>query len=215
MKNIVIWFIGSNASGKTTQAALLHKFLSDYDFPAKFCRGETNGTKWCYTQLSPSSSNLGKFSHPYLQDLFPEPITVNDCCGTDNLAGKDSVIASFEEACKSTTIVVVEGIMATAQWINFLKREDNIVLLVHLKMDLEYNLQQLTVRKQSKNPEFDGIYTDKTRKNINGKINGFKSLYSKMQNQVDSAIEIDARLSKTVIHVEIIEFLSKAAAVIS
>ncbi len=213
MDNLTIWFIGSNAVGKTTQAALLHLHLREAyqpDFVSKiqeFQLGEELkkhqmgiGVVECkYTVVSPVSVNLGAFNHPMTSQ---EGVKTNDCCGTDNLQTKVQIIKSYEAAKKLYPIVVVEGIMATGQWINFLKT-DNKLMLILLDCPEETNFKRLRARRahRLKVGIDEVILSERTQENLTGKLRGFRSLFDRMKPHVDVALSLDtSELSIQEIH---------------
>lgn len=181
--NVVIWFIGTNSSGKTTQAKLYHNFLNSVYVGFKNLYPKVyEKDDWCFTQMSKVSSNLGRLDS-------------NACSGTDTLNTKERVMKSFKEACARTPIVVVEGIMATGTWIDFMKppKRNNQVLLVHLDLDLETAILRLRERRSVKRkvrPEEVEIVA-KTKDNMENKIKNFKSLKARMADKVDAHITID------------------------
>src|SRR5690606_7019990 len=109
-RKLVIWFIGGNSVGKTTNANLIHHFFKD------IVGGERKVIEWieedkkcAYTQMNLLSSNLGIFGK-------------TACGGTDTLNSKFQIRRSFEEALEASEAVIVEGIMATGTWVEFLRR---------------------------------------------------------------------------------------------
>lgn len=184
MKNIVVWFIGGNAVGKTTLALALHKHLkslSESQHDPILVEKKLNDIKYKYTIFSEYSSNLGD-------------LTSTQCGGTDTLSTKEQIILALKECKMVTPVVVAEGIMATGQWINFLKDKDTFVLLVHLRLSLKEDVKRLKKRRSEKKgiPIEEVVITENTMSNIQGKLNGFESLYQRMKPLCDHSIQLDA-----------------------
>lgn len=208
--NLVIWFIGANAAGKTTQAALLHKYFRDVfdegkQHLNKYVKEERNGTLVSYTVLSPVSTNVGKFNHP-ITSVVEDNTTAT--CGTDTINKKEQIIASFEAALAETPIVIMEGVMATGTWIDFLKRKGVELVLIHMEMDTEDTLARLLARRAEKTGKtelemFEQLQ-EKTIKNIDGKVRGFRSMYKKLSPLADYAFSVDATKDANWIHYDIL-----------
>ena len=84
--------------------------------------------------------------------------------------------------------------MATATWIEFLKRDDTLVFLILLDMDEESNFKRLRKRRAKKmgiRPREVEIKA-KTRENMAGKLKGFRSLYKRMAPLVDFHLKLPA-----------------------
>lgn len=181
-KNLVIWIIGGNAVGKSTACAHLHQYFKE------LCEDMSEpkiiqGDDYCFTKMSKYSSNLGKFG-------------ISQCAGADTLNTKALVIKSFEEALKVTPVVMIDAILSTGTWIEFLKRDDTLVFLILLDMDEESNFKRLRKRRAKK----QGIRASeveikpKTRENMALKLKGFRSLYLRMIPQVDFHLKFDAEI---------------------
>jgi uridine kinase len=186
-KQLAIWVIGTNGSGKTSLARFLHEKLrkvsedGPWDFKQDtFIKWKNSEDKICgYTQFSRFSANLGKLDGAA-------------CGGTDTLNSKAQIIESLEVANEKIPIVIVEGIMATATWIDFLKTERRAVFLIHLDIDEEANLERLRARRAVKadiDPSAVEI-TPETKEKLASKRTTFRNLYSKMQGKVDESIQL-------------------------
>ena len=181
-KKLVIWIIAANSVGKTSLSRHLHKYFGDTVGinKTRLRRFKKTGMKYCFTEMSPISANLGNLKG-------------NACSGTDTLGKKEQIIAATNESLKHHSVVIVEGIMATSQWIKFLKRSDTILLLIHLKVEEKTMFNRLRQRRGLKlgiSPDKVEI-TSKTEKNMMGKVRGFQSMFNKLKDQVDISLEID------------------------
>lgn len=79
IKKNVIFIIGSNASGKTTVAKMLHDKLGDSK--KQIIKGEIDGVEYCYTSFG-SVCHVGA-------------VNDNQCTGTDTLSKKIQVETSY------------------------------------------------------------------------------------------------------------------------
>lgn len=197
-KNLVIWIIGSNSVGKSTLAANLHlyfiqKFSETGDFDLQYFMQNVQENEAKFTICSPVSVNIGKFNHP----LLTQEGKTNECCGTDNVANKQSIIESVKLAKQTCPIIIIEGIMATGQWIDFLSDDETEVCLILLETELEANLKRLRQRRAKKLgcllsevPDFD----TKTIENISGKVRGFTSLFHRVEQKCEHKLILYSHL---------------------
>lgn len=215
--NLIIWFIGSNATGKTTQAALLHLYFRRlFDEEKKnhlnrYVQKVVDGIPVKYTLLSTVSANIGHFNHPITSELEDKTTMT---CGTDTINKKEQIKKSVELALREVPIVVVEGVMATATWIDFLAGKDKELILIHMSLDLETNLKRLLQRRSNKKQiDFkDSLeaLTEKTLKNIEGKVRGFKGMFEKLKKEADVAFSVDASKSAQWVHFNIVKKIKQS-----
>jgi len=186
MQNYVIWFLGANASGKSTLSAKVQAKLRKL-FP-RGCKPEADfindqGTI-ILTKTSRVSANLGKFNHPV---LYQDPIPTNACCGTDTLPKKALIARALEVAGyepNEIKFTFVEGIMATRQWIDLFPKGHQI-LLVLLDIEIDHCMLRLIQRRSEKkgleqNEVLESL-TEKTVANVTGKINGFRRMFEDLK----------------------------------
>lgn len=188
-KNLTIWIVGANSSGKTMLARAIHNMFSkaskenmSYKQWVEYDEEKKMDKKCGYTIMNRFSCNLGKLDSAA-------------CGGTDTLNSRFQVKRSFEEACKMRSIVVIEGILATGTWIEFLKRDDNKILMVLLDIDEETNHQRLRERRAKKlgcDPS-DIEITENTRKNVEAKRNTHRSLFNRMEGEVDVRLNLNTK----------------------
>jgi adenylate kinase family enzyme len=203
----LIWIMGSNASGKTTQSKLLHNLLSEID-SKKFYEEKEKSIK---TTLFNNTSHIG-----LLKD--------NQCTGTDTISNKQGIENSFNYLVKNygDKIIIVDGILCTGQWINIFKSFPNTKIAVILLdfPDLMENLQRVLRRRankvllkesgKSEEEIFDELISsldERTVKNMSSKIKNFRSLYDRVKNECDLHFSIDASLTENKIHVKILQEL--------
>ncbi len=184
---LIVWLIGSNSSGKTTQSRMLHDFFGNGKMEVNK-RISPMGFNLKYTTFGSNIANLG-----VIQDT--------DCCGADTISLKEDMVMSYQYACEASEIVVVDAIMATGSYIEFLRHSipDPVkILLVHLDISEEANFQRVRSRRATKRgKDLDEEQLSlKTRQNLAGKIKGFKSLFQRMQPLVDKAIIVNAELPR-------------------
>lgn len=213
----IIWFLGANASGKSTLSALIQRELSDKypryhrDARTDFIIDQSNGV--ILTLTSSCSANLGKFNHPVLYD---GKVKTNACCGTDTLPKKTLIARALEVAgSNEIKFIFVEGIMATRQWVDIFP-EGYRILLVLLDIDIENCILRLTQRRSEKSgleqSEVLESLTEKTVDNVSGKINGFRRMYEDlilrrdivgMKYAVDqsfNSVEISKQIANLLVH---------------
>jgi len=195
MKNnrVTVWLIGSNASGKTTQARLLHQLqINTKPIYRESYMGnlKENPERLCYTEFEEKLvCNIGWVKN-------------NQCTGTDSLHTRLQVEHSYKKAIQSwNKIIIVDGIMATGQWLNFLRNEDTklLVVLLHF-VELEDNILRIQQRRQAKHGGELPSLDDRTIKNITGKIKGFKSMFDKASEVADKSLLLNAVQPENIIH---------------
>jgi len=195
MKN-VIWIYGSNASGKTTQARLIHESLSNSAEKTIFS-GFEGGLKWEYT-LYDNSVHIGG-------------IKDNQCTGTDTLPQKSQVILTYDEIMKreaSIDVIVLDPIMSTGKHIELLRKYSINLLVIYLHFETpEDNFYRVIHRRYIKSGIVEDL-SDKTKENLAGKQRGFYSLYERTKHLCDAHIKINADEELEDIHLKILEFLS-------
>lgn len=203
----IIWIIGSNASGKTTQSKLLHK---------RYQNGETMFIDEVFDGEKIRATSFGtRIGHVGL-------VKDNQCTGTDTINTKESLRLSSAVISSKCDISIVDGIMATGQWINIFKSFPNTKIAVILLdfPDLMENLQRVLRRRankvllkesgKSEEEIFDELISsldERTVKNMSSKIKNFRSLYERVKNECDLHFSIDASLTENKIHVKILQGL--------
>lgn len=185
-KNLIIWFVGGSSVGKTTQASNVHTYFKNKCNYGKveYIKWNKEGKTYGYTFMNPISANLGKFG-------------ATACSGTDTLGSKKQIQESLEFALKRRQVVVIEGIMATAQWIDFIRRPDAVVWIILLDCTEKANFRRLQRRRSLKlQVPIDTIeITQKTKDNLAGKLRGFRSLFLKVKDRCDYATYLDTSKS--------------------
>lgn len=200
MKKIIIWIIGSNSTGKTTQAALLHKSLGSKN--PKIVKKDG-----AVITLFDNSINIGSFKHPITGGF--EKVT--QCCGTDTVNKKELIKQSVDLAFEhEQPILILEGVMATGTWPEFLQRSDSKLAVLHMKTTLKSNLRKLRKRRAEKKglKPREVVFSDKTIKNIEGKVKGFENMYWKVLPLCDYGMQIDSNQPKNKIHDSIIYWMN-------
>jgi len=172
-KTIVIWFLGSNGSGKTTQCKKIHsKFYSlqrDVHYKDK---------DLSYTITGGVAGHVGMLSD-------------KACCGTDTISKKEDITKAFNILLsKGVSIITVDGIMATGTWPEFLKTPQTLLITVLLDVDEELNFKRVQMRREKKNGSTDEL-AEKTKDNLRGKIRGFRSMYQRTRDVSDCSIYIE------------------------
>ncbi len=206
-KSKVLWIIGGNASGKTTQSKLLHQKLSGDKYKHivqfEFINSKNNVDKTSYT-LYQNSAHVGA-----MRD--------NQCTGTDSLSTKDQIEMSYLTLMDNFKMnyVLIDGIMSTQSWVEMiLQAQPDETYLVLLTFDkIEDNLKRVQERRFIKNQTFiNGMkylepLKDKTISNVTGKWRGFYSLFMRVHKQFTAYKIIDATLSREKINNEILKLI--------
>lgn len=193
MKN-VIWIIGSNATGKTTQSVALHKYLNPEienlrENSHLYIRSFNNCTRQISTSLTvyPNSTHIGK-------------IQPNNCCGTDTLPKKAMIEFGYKVATNlKRKNIIIDGIMATGTWIDFIKgRKDMKINLYLFLLDfesIESNVSRLKERRGK-----GMIVTEETKGKLQSRLTYFRSLYKRMRPFASGGAIIEADLKEKTIH---------------
>lgn len=197
MSKLAIWIIGGSSVGKTTLAFQIHKFvakITDSQITPKVIGWGNRDREFMFTKMSKYSANLGEFGH-------------TACGGTDTLSTKDRIKNSYLKAIENSPIVIIEGIMATGTWIEFLKDENNKVFLIHLDISPEENFKRLRRRRAEKlKIEQENVcLAPKTLDNLSLKLRNFRNLYRKMSSQVDYRLQINCEVLTPERTIEIVQ----------
>ena len=216
-KKTIIWFLGSNASGKTSQSSELHKYYGNG--PKKINKWKEQGENVKYTTFGSNIGHVGEFGE-------------NQCTGTDTINSKKSLEMSLIYCLNECDIVVVDGIMATSTWLDIFNQfpETVSVKVILLQFNnIEENLRRVAERRACKIIDDGGndgadIYdfemfvdeelrkihnNDKTIKNISSKFKGFENMFNKVRINCLDSIKIDASKDFLEISTEILNFLHK------
>lgn len=194
MMKTVVWFLGSNGTGKTTQTKSLLNVLGNKN-NIEIITGKEEDTEFKYTKYG-NVSALGIISD-------------RDCCGCDTLSTKAMIRLSYLKAIEDTDIVFIDGIMSTNTWIEFIREREVKVLVVHFKISLEENLLRVLQRRNQTLEEMGDDRFMKLHDNLKGKIKGFQSSFNKQISNCDSNLEILATEDKDKITTKIIEEITK------
>jgi adenylate kinase family enzyme len=183
MSKLCIWIIGGSGVGKTTLAASIHSMIAELTKAAlkpQIIGWGDKDKEFVFTRMSKYSSNLGTFGQ-------------TACGGTDSLSTKDRISGSYLEAIKHSPIVVIEGIMATSTWFDWIKEPDRTKLfLIHLEISPEENFRRLRIRRAARKgikPE-DVELQPKTLDNLSSKLKNFRNLYRKIAPKSDYHLQI-------------------------
>lgn len=196
MKN-VIWLFGSNSSGKTTQARLIHESLSGSTEKQIFA-GFTDNLKWEYT-LYNDTAHIGGMRE-------------NQCTGTDTLPLKAQVALTYDEIFKrqpDIDVIILDPIMSTGQHVELLRKHEINLLCIYLHFETaEDNFYRVIHRRYLKTGVVEDL-SDKTKDNLSRKVNNFHRLYNRAKDLCDASIKINAEEELEDIHLKILGFLEK------
>lgn len=195
---LAIWIIGGSGVGKTTLAIEIHKIISeitDSKLKSKVVGWGEKEKQFLFTHMTKYSAHVGSLGG-------------TACSGTDTLSTKDRISKSFQEAIHHYPIVVLDGIMATATWFDWLKAEPNVKLfLIHIEISPEENFKRLRNRRAIKqNIKAENVVLQpKTLDNLRGKLKGFANLYRKIAPKSDYHIQIRSDVLSRERTVEIVQ----------
>lgn len=194
-KKNVIWFIGSNASGKTTQSKKFHEGVSDKSTKKIVNKKDQEGNRIFEYTIYDNSGHVGA-----LRD--------NQCTGTDSLGTKDMVVQTYNKLCgiEHISFILLDPIMSTGKYVEFLRKFDSNIMLIHLHFpSVEDNLKRIDIRRSNK-----GVHKPmdpKTIENITRKNKTYLSLFNSMRDKVDCCLQINANESEEAIHIKVMEFV--------
>lgn len=195
MTKVVVWLIGSNGVGKTTQTKSLLKMGSEDELNVISGNKKTD-QEFRYTK-SGFVAALGTVSD-------------KDCCGCDTLKNKAQIRLSYLNAIddKDVNIVVIDGIMSTNTWIEFIRERDVKLIVVHFSINLENNVLRVLQRRGIES--LDDIEDEKLMSlasNLEGKIGGFKKQFTTQKNNADASLEVEFDEDRTKITEKIIDLI--------
>jgi adenylate kinase family enzyme len=193
MKEVItVWFLGSNASGKTTQAKAIHR-ISNVNLDFEFITKDNKNIATVFEY----SSHVGELGN-------------NQCTGTDTLPKKELIEYSYNYLLNKTDtkLIVIDGIMATATWIDFLKNDKSKLYVVLIDFeDVSQNIERVVQRRIRKNPDKElqiiEAVTEKTMLNLESKIKGFRSMFEKASKVADLSRRVkfdDEDISKVILN---------------
>lgn len=183
--------IGSNSSGKTSQAKLIHQNLNNTATKTikeiNFTNSKDEEDK-TFVTIFDRTAHVGKLEN-------------TQCTGTDTLNSRDKVEMAYLYLIMSTNIevIVLDAILSTGTWpemIHQVKTKQKIQSYLFLLnySSPEANYARLRQRRAKKNglPVESIDLSDNTQDNVAGKLKGFKNMFEKVKGEFDYATEIDA-----------------------
>lgn len=196
MQKVLIWMLGSNASGKTSLARRLHETFGNDD-PETTINKLDDGKPYSYTTFGKGCANIGK-------------VTENLCSGTDTIPSKKGVEQAYKELLNlNIEVIIADAVMSTAQWMHFFSEPKDVLVYVVLFefKDIEANVMKVAHRnvlrqklKQGSNelPTSDEIFEavvnlrPKTIDNLIRKKPLFRNMYETVKQKADAFDEFDA-----------------------
>lgn len=218
-KKIVIWLLGSNGSGKTTQCKNILDYFNglpkNKPTPELKTKYVDSVMKSCYTVYRGSGvavlGVLGK----------------NQCTGLDSVyskIGADGVVESLKNALndKEVQIILVECVFGTFSWYeNWVKaklRDKFKLIFIHLEMSLWENYRRIQWRRAKKlgvTNWKDIELEDTVYKNVGNKNRETRVIYQKLAGQhekskvklADIAVQFKAMAEEESLSFSIITFI--------
>lgn len=190
----VVWLIGSNASGKSTQAKLLHKHFSTK--PKDIVSMEVDGISFSFTDFG-KSAHVGEIGN-------------NQCTGTDTLGKKQQVELSYftcVNCLPEVEYVILDPIMSTGKYVDLIREYDVELYLVLLNFNTpEANCRRVQSRRFNKTGVMEEL-TENTKKNIENKRKNFLRLFNRVCDLCDGSMLINAELNEKTIHQHILKLI--------
>lgn len=189
----VIWIIGGNAAGKTTQARMFHD---------TFGTEEKEIVNFNIDGIDSSLTYYGKTAHV-------GAIKDAQCSGTDTLGKKQQIELAFDQCIdiEGVDYVVLEPIMGSGSYIQMFRKFDvKIYIILLYYSTLEQNLERLQQRRSAKGRPLEE-FRERTKHNVESKRKNFISLFNRVKDQCDASLKISATLSAEEIHHKIANFV--------
>jgi len=195
----IIWILGGNCAGKTTQSKLIHQNCNNISsktiHKVNFVN-ENNEDDITYYTTFDRTGHVGK-------------IEDNQCTGTDSLKTRAQIEMSYLSLVFDTNIetIVIDGIMSTATWNTMIhqvkiKQDIHSVVILLNYNSPEANFTRLRQRRANKTgqPVSSIELSENTQENVSRKIKLFKTMFDKVKGDFTMSAEIDADLPMLKIH---------------
>lgn len=205
---MIIWIIGSMASGKTTLnkgliSCISHCRIGD----GELIQGVEKGVDFMYTKFDDVAS-IG---------VMKDGVAT---CGIDPVMGKlktTGVELSIKKAHEKCDFVIVEGAQAAVTWLPFISNVDPNFLFVHLDLRYDDNIQRLKLRQYKKlhgtdpkdNEHLLMSITDKNYDSVIGKNKQYLNLWNKISGDIKNKIQVNALMSPANIMYSVIKEINK------
>lgn len=197
---MIVWILGSMASGKTTQSRMLLKNLGE---------GEEKVVHTVYEDRNIIYTRKGNVA---VIGQMKNGVATG---GIDPVMSKlkvEGVVASIKEANKHCSLVVVEGAQAAATWLPAIKELDENFVLVHLELSFENNFRRLKQRQHKKDSKGledwrDVELIDNNFISIIGKSKQYRNLFHKIKGETVNSLQIDATKDEETIHKQILSLI--------
>lgn len=182
MKKHIVWILGTNASGKTSLSRNVHK-INNTD-TSKYRKILTPGRIGrCGITLFENTAHIG----------FLEAHAATN--GSDMISKKADMRRTIEFALSlnQVKVVVLDALMSTSTWREFLRRDDIILTVVHVFCEEKENVERLRRRRIEKYPDDPDkqIVTDVTAGKVWSKRKYFFNLFDWTMEYSDVGCEID------------------------
>lgn len=198
---MIIWILGSMASGKTTLNKRLFKSLqfTNTIMSSSLMQGNVDEDNYIYTKSKSDGSIVSSIG------ILKEGTAT---CGIDPVMGKlktTGVELSIKLAFKQSDFVIVEGAQAAITWYDFIQKIDPNFLLVHLNISYDENIKRLKLRQFKKlysrepvnNEHLLLSISDKNYDSVLGKNKQYNNIWTKISDKVKNKIQVDATLSES------------------
>lgn len=196
---MIVWILGSMASGKTTLNKGLFEILCSSTLPfeerkIEVVAGEEGGVNYMYTK-SYNVASIGQLKQGVAT------------CGIDPVMGKlktEGVELSIRKANQDCEFVIIEGAQAAYTWFDFVEKIDPEFLLIHLNISYDDNIKRLKLRQfikaNNRNPinneHLELSISNRNYDSVLGKNKQYSNIWDKVQGRVKNMVQIDATLSQ-------------------
>lgn len=180
-KQTIIWILGTNAVGKTSLSRNIHKYYNN-----------TPNYKLINTPERVGRAGITLFQNTAHVGFLEDGVATG---GSDMISKKVDFERSvnFALAFKKVKIIVLDALMATGQWKEFLRKEDIELITIHLFCSESENIKRLIKRRTEKYP--DDIekqqVSEYTASKVFSKRRYYFNLFKWAEEYSDVAIEID------------------------
>jgi hypothetical protein len=187
MKKTIIWILGTNAVGKTSLSRNIHHHYND-----------NNNYKLINTPNRVGRAGVTFFDNTAHIGFLEDGVATG---GSDMISKKVDFERSVEFALKfkKVNIIVLDALMATGQWKEFLRREDVELITIHLFCSERENIKRLIKRRTEKYPNEPQKQevSEYTASKVFSKRRYYFNLYNWAEKYSDCAVEIDTTKIKS------------------
>ena len=207
---MLVWILGSMASGKTTLNWKLIDFFSEgKGHKMELKQDAHKGVNFCYSKF-PNVISLGHMKRD------------SATSGIDPVMGDIKVVGvekSLELALKEDVdCVIMEGAQASSKWFEFVLKNDPKFFLIYLHLDYDDNLNRLKYRQHQKMLKKGELFiqdhrdvklSNKNYESIIGKNRQYANIFANLGHTTPNALKVDAMQSVEDVFSEVVNFIGE------